>query len=55
MGLVRSSFIRNPDKTSTIVATQISSFTPTIPKISVNEEDEGTLDIEGNDQAVLDE
>ena len=54
-GLIRSSFIWNPDKTSEVVVAQISSFTPSISKPSVNEADEGTFDLEGNDQATLDE
>ena len=54
MGLIKSSDTQNLEKTSKIVATQISSFTPTIAKLPVNEGNEGTLDIEGNDQAQLD-
>ena len=54
VGLIRSSFIRNPDKTSTVVATQISSFTSTIQNHLVNEVDEGTLSLEGNNQEALD-
>ena len=54
MGLIRSSYIRNPNKTTTVVAAQISSFTPNIPKTLVKEADDETLTIEGNDQAALD-
>ena len=40
--------------TSTVVATQISSFTPTFQNLSVNETDRGLLSLEGNNQVALD-
>ena len=52
MGIIKSLFIRNPDKSSHIVATQISSFTPSIPNppSPVNEVDEGAVVLDVDDQ-----
>ena len=52
MGIIKSSFIRNPNKSSHVVATQISSFTPSIPNPPppVNEVDEGAVVLDADNQ-----
>ena len=54
VGLIKSSYIRNPKPTSIVVVAHISSFTPTFQNLSVNEADRGLLALEGNNQATLD-
>ena len=46
MGILKSSFLRNPNKSSQVVTSQTSSFTPSIINhpLLVNELDEGDLD-----------
>ena len=53
IGLIKSSYICNPDPTSTIVTTHNSSFTPTFQNLPVNEAERGPLSLEGT-QAALD-
>ena len=52
MGIIKSSFIRNLEKSSHVVATQISSFTPSIPNPppQVNEVEEGAIVLDANYQ-----
>ena len=52
MVIIKSSFIRNPDKSSHVVTTQISSFTPSIPNppSPVNEVEEGAVVLDADNQ-----
>ena len=52
VGVIKSSFVRNPNKSSQVVATQISSFIPSTKNIPplVNEVDKGLVDLDTNYQ-----